>query len=121
MAVHKVPLKFYTGSTFDQTWTWKTGATAATAVPVDLTGCTARAQFRAKPGAEPVLLDLTTQNGGIQLGGVSGTIRIVVTDELTAQITWQQAVYDLFIYFPDGTAVARMAGNVGVTQGVTIV
>lgn len=121
MAVHKVPLKFYTGSTHDQTWTWKVGNTAATATPVDLTGCTARAQFRPKIGSPTVLLDLSTQNGGIQLGGVLGTIRVLVTDEQTAQMTWTTAVYDLFIYFPDGSAVARMAGTATVTQGVTSV
>lgn len=119
MAVHKVSIKLYQGATFDETWTWSVG-TEASNTPVNLTGCTAKAQIRSKIGSQEVLLELTTENNKIELGGTAGTIRVIITDEDTADIDWTTGVYDLFIYFPDGSAVARMAGNVTVTKGVTV-
>lgn len=119
MAVHKISLKLYQGATFDETWVWRTG-TESSNTPVNLTGCTAKAQIRDKLGSQTVLLDLTTENGRIELGGIAGSIRIIITDEDTALINWTTGVYDLFIYFPDGTAVPRMAGTVTVTKGVTV-
>jgi hypothetical protein len=44
--------------------------------PMDLTGMTGRIQFRLEEGA-PVLLELTTENGGITLGGTAGTIDLL--------------------------------------------
>ena len=118
MAAHKVPLKLEQGATYDKFWIWKTGPTGAE-VPVDLTGCTARAQIRPELESSTVLLDLTTVNGRIILGGVPGKIRILITDEDTALLTFDSAVYDLFIDFPDGSSVRRMAGPVALIKRVT--
>ena len=41
---------------------------------VDLTGSRARLQMREKVGSSVVLFELTTENDGITLGGVDGTI-----------------------------------------------
>lgn len=118
MSLHKVPLKFYTGETFDKTWVWSTGSSTETATPVNLTGCTAKLQVRPTVDSSTVLLELSTSSG-ITLGGTSGSIRVLVTDEQTSQFTWNQGVYDLFIYFPDGTSIVRMGGQVSVIKGVT--
>lgn len=120
MAVHKVPLKFYKGASFDNTYTWLTGNTESTATPVNLTGCTAKAQIRPKIGSPEVLLELSTSNNRIVLGGAAGTIQLKVSDEDTALFSWNAGVYDLFVYFPDGSAIPRMLGNVTVTPGVTV-
>ena len=119
MSFHKVPLKFYTGETFERNWVWSTGSSVEDSTPVNLTGCTAKLQVRPTADSATVLIELSTQNDGIILGGVSGNIKIIVSDEATSLFTWNQGVYDLFIYFPDGTSVVRMGGLVSVAKGVT--
>nr|WP_279088472.1 hypothetical protein [Comamonas thiooxydans] len=118
MPAHKVKLEIDQGATFDKTFTWKTG-TKATAVPVDLTGCKARAQIREELQSEPVLLELTTENQRIVLGGPTGEIRFLVNATDTAALDWYTGVYDLEIEFPDGKVVRRMAGSVVVSPEVT--
>ena len=118
MPAHKVPLKIEQGATFDRTYTWKAGL-AKTAAPVDLTGCTALAQFRTSAESDAVLFSLSTADGRIALGGASGTIRFLIPATDTSTIGWEEAVYDLNITFPDGTVVRRMAGTVAVSKGVT--
>lgn len=118
MPAHKVPLKFEQGATFNEPYTWKAGPPKG-AVPVDLTGCTARAQVRPEISSPIVLLELTTENGGIELGGITGTIRLRVSAATTAAFDWDAGEYDLEIVFPDGTVVRRMAGSVSVSPEVT--
>lgn len=60
MPAQKVQLEIDQGATFDKTFTWKTGTKAA-AVPVDLTGCKARAQIRKELESDAVLLELRTR------------------------------------------------------------
>lgn len=119
MPAHKLNLKLDQGATFDKVLTWKTGAKASLAVPVDLTGCTARSQIRAEVESEVVLLELTTENGRIQLGGPTGTIRILIDATTTAAINWESGVYDLEVVFPEGRVDRRLAGSVSVSKEVT--
>ncbi|EFI61344.1 MULTISPECIES: hypothetical protein [Comamonas] len=119
MPAHKVKLEIDQGATFDKTFTWMTGTNKANAVPVDLTGCKARAQFREEVESSAVLLELTTDNNRIQLGGAAGTIRLLISAADTAAIAWPSAVYDLEVEFSDGTVVRRMAGSVVVSPEVT--
>lgn len=52
--------------------------------PVDLTGMTARMQIRtAVTAADPPELELTTENGGIEIYPTANRIDIVITDEQT--------------------------------------
>lgn len=118
MPAHKVKLEIDQGATFDKTFTWLTG-TPKSAQPVDLTGCTARAQVREEIDSPDVLLELSTENDRIVLGGTSGEIRIVIDASTTAAIDWESGVYDLEVIFPDGTVVRRMAGGVSVSKEVT--
>lgn len=108
------------GATYTQSLTWKTAADEdATKTPVDLTGCTARMQVRAKVGASEVLLTLTTENGGISLGGTAGTIDLLIDAEDTAELTWSAGVYDLEIVYPGGQVRRLMYGTVAVSPEVT--
>lgn len=116
MAAFKVPLKIDQGSTFRKTVTWKAGTPPA---PVDLTGCTARMHVRSEIKSPVVLLDLTTANGGITLGGATGTVDIYLTDEQTAAITWATGVYDLEVEFANGDVRRLLAGLVSVSPEVT--
>lgn len=116
MAAAKLKLLVEQGATFRKTLTWKAGAPA---VPVDLTGCTARLQFRSEIAAATPLVTLTTENGGIVLGGVLGTIELIITAAVTAAFTWTAAVYDLEIVFTSGDVRRLVYGTVTVSPEVT--
>ena len=70
-----INLTFYAGSHSGGTLVWSTRATSAEPwVPVNLTGYSARMQFRKTPGSA-VVLDLHTgAGGGITLGVATGEI-----------------------------------------------
>lgn len=88
-------------------------------VPTDLTGCTARMQVRSSIDDPVVLLSLTTENGGIALGGTAGTITLGLTAVQTTAINWMTGVYDLEIIFSTGLVRRLLAGNVTVSKEVT--
>lgn len=116
MSAFRLNLKILQGSDFSQVCTWKAGTPPA---PVDLTGCTARMQVRARVAAPEVLLDLTTQNGGIALGGALGTIEIRLSAAQTAAIGWTVAFYDLEIVYLGGAVQRKIEGQIAVSPEVT--
>lgn len=107
-----VPISIYRGSTFRLSLAWKTGPSAAAATPVDLTGCTARAQVQKRDVTVTVLADMTTENGGIALGGTAGTIDLYLADEITATLPWWRLAtwWFLDILWPDGDATRLVGG-----------
>lgn len=119
MASFKRKLTIYQGATFDDIVVWKMGDSPETAIPVDLTGCTARAHIRPDLDSSTVLMRLTTENGRIALGGATGSIRIRIEADDTAAIDWGGGIYDLEIRFPDGTVMRKMKGMVVVSREVT--
>lgn len=119
-APFKVPLKIYQGATFTKSLTWKTAPDEnAATTPVNLTGCTARMQIRAKLESTAPLLSLTTENGGISLGGTAGTVELLIDADDTTAITWKAGVYDLEIVFAGGEVRRLMYGSVTVSPEVT--
>lgn len=116
MPAYKLKLAIEQGATFTKVITWKTGAFA---VPVNLTGCSARMHIRAELEDLIPLLVLTTANGRIALGGVAGTITITLSATETAALAWTTGVYDLEVEFPGGLVVRRLAGAVTVSPEVT--
>lgn len=116
MAAFKVPLKIDQGATFRKSVTWKAGTPVT---PVDLTGCIARMHVRSEVKSPIVLLDLTTVNGGITLGGAAGTVEIYLSDEQTTAITWTTGVYDLEVEFSNGEVRRLLYGSVTVSPEVT--
>lgn len=115
----KVNLCIEQGATFQKTLTWKTGATADAATAVDLTGYTARMQVRSRIGSSVVLLELTTTNGGITLGGTAGTIALLATDEQTALLMVTRAHYDLELVSAGGVVRRLTYGTVTISPEVT--
>lgn len=116
MPAAKLNLQIDQGATFTKSVTWKTGKPA---VPVDLTGAQARMQVRATRDDPAFLIELTTANGRIALGGAAGTILLRIEAPDTAVIVWPSGVYDLEIEFADGTVRRLLAGNVMVSPEVT--
>lgn len=99
-----LPAKFdftiWKGATFRKQLVLRTGGPDS---PLrNLTGYTSELVIR--PEAEgAALLTLTTANGKIILGGVNGTIDLVIDAATTAAITWPSGVYDLTITAPGGS------------------
>ncbi len=80
--------------------------TGSTYLLYDLTGYTARMQVRRTLESASPEIELTTANSGILLGGVTGTIEIVMTNTQTAALD-SDGVYDLEIISSIG-AVSRV-------------
>ena len=116
MTAFKLALEIEQGATFKKTITWKAGTPPA---PVDITGCTAHMQVRARTDCTTVVLDLSTKNGGIVLGGLTGTVALVISATQTAALVVHAGVYDLGIKFPDGTIRRLLSGAVTVSPRVT--
>ena len=75
-------------------------------------------QIRQNVSSDTILVTLTTENGGITLGGVLGTIQLTMTATDTAAITWSDGEYDLELV--NGAYVKRLLrGKVKVTKEVT--
>lgn len=112
----KLKFTIYQGATFRKRLRWKNKATGT---PIDLTGCKARLQARVEIGSTEVLLALTTENGGITLGGTAGTIDLHVEAIATAAFTWEGGVFDLEIIHPSGDVTRVAQGSVTVSPEVT--
>ena len=115
----RINLVIEAGATFNPTWAWKSGASAALATPVVLTGCTARMHIRAEEGSDTILYELTTENGRITLGDENGTIELDIPDADSTAFTWEEGVYDLEIEFVDETVRRWSYGCVRVVPNVT--
>ena len=98
--------------------TWKQGATAATAVAVNLTGYSAAMKVRALPGGT-VLLSLT-QASGITLGGVLGTIAIAITAAQATALPAGLHEYDLLLTSGGGMVTKFMTGSVRVNPTISV-
>ena len=87
--------------------------------PVNLTGFTARMQIRETVESTTIIKSLTTENGGITLGGAAGTIALLITATDTAALTVDSAVYDLEIASAGGVVTEVMSGIVLLGDEVT--
>ena len=81
------------GVTFRRTIT----LTDATNLPIDLEGAIARMQVRKDVKSDVVLIELSTENGRIQIGEEPGTLVLYISSDDTSTIE-RGGVYDLEIY-----------------------
>ena len=102
------------GSTLDQQLTYSIND-----VDVNLTGYSARMQVREKHTSTGAVLNLTDSNGGIVLGGVSGTINIIVTAGQSSELTAKEYVYDLELVSSGSVVTRLIEGKFIVTPEVT--
>lgn len=109
------------GATKRLRFRWLTQASrTAPKVPVDLTGCTARLHVRTDANGTKLFAGLTTENGGIVLGGPAGTIDIEFTPASTSALSGRTRFsYDLDIQHGANGDVTRFAvGNVWVSRDI---
>lgn len=113
----RVALEVYKGATFRRNFTWTADPEGAN--PIDITGATARMQFRENVASSDIVAELTTENGGITLGGATGEIELYLSNTDTTAITPQNGVYDLEIVMPDGDVNRLMEGTAVFVDEVT--
>lgn len=86
--------------------------------PKNITGYTARMQFRATTKAADVLLELT-DTSGITLGGAEGTIDMVMTDVQTTNFPKNSGVWNIELIAPGPGDVTRFdEGTIELTADV---
>lgn len=78
-------------------------------------------QVRPAIDSSTVILELTTENGGISLGATNGNINIHVSDEVMQTIAEDKYVYDLELIAPSRTLYVYkiLYGNFVVRSEVT--
>ena len=103
------------GATFSRAITWQDSQ----AVPVNLTGYTARMQVRDEVDSASAALSLTTENSRISLGGTAGTITLLVSAADTAAVAAGEYVYDLELVSGSGTVTRLIQGCFTVDAEVT--
>jgi len=89
--------------------------------PIAFTGYKARMQVRPTVTSSTVTLELTTENGGIELGDTDGSIYLYVDDTITAQLNEGLYKYDLELIAPseDLYVYKLLQGNFAVRSEVT--
>lgn len=103
------------GATFQLNLVWKdSGGT-----PINLTGYTARMQVRRKYSDPVILLNFTTENGAIVLGGALGTIVVTGLATLTDDLPAKPCVYDLELISASGFVTRLIEGAATITPEVT--
>ena len=108
-------LTIYKGQDLEEEFTYKAGEPA---VPVNLTGYSARMQIK-KSYASAAVATLTTENGGIVLGGATGKVGLYLGNAATSALAITAGVYDLELVAPSGRVRRFMMGEVEVSPEVT--
>ena len=104
------------GATLSRVLTWTDSNDAL----VDLTGYTARAQARDGYDSDTKVVDLTTENGGITLGGALGTITLAMTATATAALSpMTDGRWDLELISAGGTVTRLVQGRCIISLEVT--
>ena len=97
---------------------YSAGGTVEYNEPVDLAGYIGRMQVRASIDSPEVLLELTTENGGIVVDNTQKTITINITYAQTAGFDFSTAVYSLELE-RDGVVTPFVNGNLTLVREVT--
>ena len=84
----------------------------------DLTGFTSRMQVRRDIEASSALVELTTENGRIQITPSTGTVGLTISAADTAALT-QGGIYDLELIGPTAIVERLLQGNFNLDANVT--
>jgi hypothetical protein len=81
--------------------------------PVDMSGYTASMEIKSRIGG-PVLITLTTVNGGIAIDNTNHTITLLIAAAVTDILTWKTAVYDLDMISASNVVTPLYTGTLSV-------
>jgi hypothetical protein len=115
MAAGKYNLVIEQGSTFRQVFYWKN----SDETPINLSGYTAKLQMRPSQSSTNILLELSTENGGITLTELDGKIELYLAANVTKNLTWSTAVYDLELTQSETEVHKLVRGGVSITKEIT--
>jgi hypothetical protein len=102
------------GATFSESMVYKDQGVA-----INLTGFTARMQVRATLESASTLVELTTANDRIALGGTAGTITLSISATDTEALTAGRGVYDLELVSGSGIVTRLLQGVATISRNVT--
>lgn len=98
------------GTTFGLELTWEDSGSPRS--PIDLTGCAA--VFRICPASSrQALAEASTQDGGVDIDGLAGRVRVRLAPEKTAGSSgalWQGARYEVRVTFPSADVYSLVQG-----------
>lgn len=124
MTAANITLNAEQGASFSKTWRCRDEA----GDPLDFTTYTARMQVRATYESAAALIDLTTENGGIVLGGTAGTIQVTIDETVLSAIAVPSTapgqpptlacVFDLELV-NGGTIIRLFQGQFNISREVT--
>lgn len=103
------------GATFKRSIKW---FESDETTPVDLNGFTARVHIRETVESPDILVSLVSP-ADITLGGVAGTIQILISATNTAALAFTEGVYDLELEDSSGEVTRLTFGGVSVSPEVT--
>ncbi len=103
------------GATFGQTLTLKDSSDAV----INLTGFSGAMQFRENPDATSAVLEITTANSRMTMGGIAGTITLEVSATDTAALTASDGVFDLEITSGAGVVSRLIEGTYSIRRNIT--
>lgn len=108
------------GATLQRVIIWN--QPGATPSPVNLTGFSAKMQVRPSAGSPILILELSTADGRITLGGTNGTVTLEVDAVTMAAVPAGGYKYDLYLLSGDATPVETrlIEGSFKVKAEVTI-
>ena len=111
----KLKLEIEQRASFRRRLVWK----GSNGKPINLSNWTALLQVRKTYDNETVIIELSTANGRIVLGELTGTIDLIITYEDTALLVPDTYEYDLLLSAPDGSKDRLVEGKFVVTPGVS--
>ena len=113
--VGQVDIQINQGSDLDIMMTYKDPSDLA----VDLTDWTAEMDIRLKVDDATPIIELSTLNSRIVLGGVTGTINLLIDAADTEALSFKKGVYDLELTDIAGKVIRLIEGKVTLTTEVT--
>lgn len=104
---------FDQGTTIERVLTWRRDGS-----PLDLTGWNTRMEVRDKYGGT-LLYRLDPTIGNLILGGVAGTLTLVIPADVSAGWTWRGGLYDIEVIDPGGKVGRLLQGKIKLNPEVT--
>lgn len=103
------------GATYRQEFIWKDSNNDV----IDLTGYTARMQIRRKKSSDSFEHEATTENGGIAITALTGSVVVTISATDTAAFEFTKGVYDIELVSGTGVVTRLLEGSVEVSPEVT--
>lgn len=113
----RVDMEHDQGATFSRRFIWMTDT--ATPEPVNVSTYTARMHIRASIDADSTILELTTENDLINLGGADGHVDLSIPAAVTSTVPSGSYRYDLEMVAADGFVTRLAEGKIKIRPEVT--